>query len=243
MRRANAVDVVADPPSGSDRRSARRTCGSKRAGRQAPPRSAARPSAVVSRCATARPMWPGAEDEERVPPRAAQRRSAKGPTSGLACVLASGPSSAATPREMAAVSLPAWKHVKSGRSRHAIGPHSRTPALQRRVVDDVDGALVVGRALAVPREVAEVAAGGEERRHARHLGDGVGVLQPLERLDHQDEHDVVVDRSGGSRRARRPTCWRRRPGRRRCCAGRAAGSRSSCAPRSPLPPCRPSARR
>ena len=28
----------------------------------------------------------------------------------------------------AAVSLPAWKHVKSGRSRHANGPHSRTPA-------------------------------------------------------------------------------------------------------------------
>ena len=25
---------------------------------------------------------------------------------------------------MAAVSLPAWKHVKSGRSRHAIGPQS-----------------------------------------------------------------------------------------------------------------------
>src|SRR5262245_20363527 len=52
-----------------------------------------------------------------------------GPTSGLACVFASGPSSAATPRAMAAVSLPAWKQVKSGRSRHASGPHNRTPAL------------------------------------------------------------------------------------------------------------------
>jgi hypothetical protein len=30
---------------------------------------------------------------------------------------------------MAAVSLPAWKHVKSGRSRQANGPHNRTPAL------------------------------------------------------------------------------------------------------------------
>jgi hypothetical protein len=55
--------------------------------------------------------------------------AANGPTSGLPCVLASGPSSAAAPREISEVSLPAWKHVKSGRSRHANGPHSRTPAL------------------------------------------------------------------------------------------------------------------
>jgi hypothetical protein len=40
----------------------------------------------------------------------------------------SGPSSAATPQPMAAVSLAFWKHVKSGRSRHAKGPHSRLPA-------------------------------------------------------------------------------------------------------------------
>ena len=86
-----------------------------------------------------------------------------GPTSGLPCVLASGPSSAATPRAIAAVSLPAWKQVKSGRSRHANGPHSRTPRLDRRVVHDVDRALVVGRALAVAGEVAEVAARGEDR--------------------------------------------------------------------------------
>ena len=54
---------------------------------------------------------------------------AKGPTSGLPCVLASVPSSAATPRAIAAVSLPPWKHVKSGRSLQANGPHSRTRAL------------------------------------------------------------------------------------------------------------------
>ena len=54
---------------------------------------------------------------------------ANGPTSGLAWVFASGPSSAAAPRAIAAVSLPAWKQVKSGRSRHASGPHNRTPAL------------------------------------------------------------------------------------------------------------------
>ena len=48
--------------------------------------------------------------------------------SGLPCVLASAPSSAAAPRAMSAVSLPFWKQVKSGRSRHANGPHSRTPA-------------------------------------------------------------------------------------------------------------------
>src|SRR5207245_1664991 len=55
--------------------------------------------------------------------------AANGPTSGLACVFANGPSSAATPRAIAAVSLAFWKQVKSGRSRHANGPHSRLPAL------------------------------------------------------------------------------------------------------------------
>src|SRR5581483_5779561 len=55
--------------------------------------------------------------------------SASGPTSTLACVFASGPSSAATPLAIAAVSLPAWKQVKSGRSRQANGPHRRTLAL------------------------------------------------------------------------------------------------------------------
>src|SRR6185437_4992366 len=54
---------------------------------------------------------------------------AQGPTSGWPCVLASLPSSAATPLAMAPVSLPAWKQVKSGRSTQANGPHSRTPAL------------------------------------------------------------------------------------------------------------------
>src|SRR5262249_42508258 len=54
-------------------------------------------------------------------------RVANGPTSGLPCVFASGPSSAATPFAIAAVSLPAWKQVKSGRSRQASGPHRRLP--------------------------------------------------------------------------------------------------------------------
>ena len=54
---------------------------------------------------------------------------ANGPTSGLDWVFTRLPSSAATPRRIAATSVPAWKHVKSGRSRHASGPHSRTFAL------------------------------------------------------------------------------------------------------------------
>src|SRR4029077_1230091 len=56
--------------------------------------------------------------------------AANGPTAGFGCVLASAPSSSLTPRAIAAVSLPAWKQVKSGRSRHANGPHSRTLALR-----------------------------------------------------------------------------------------------------------------
>src|SRR5215475_1100356 len=51
-----------------------------------------------------------------------------GPTSGLPWVSFRFPSSAATPRAIAAVSLPAWKQVKSGRSRHESGPHSLLPA-------------------------------------------------------------------------------------------------------------------
>src|SRR5580700_1920968 len=56
-------------------------------------------------------------------------RAAYGPISGLAWVSANAPSSTFTPRAMAAISLPAWKQVKSGRSFHANGPHSFTPAL------------------------------------------------------------------------------------------------------------------
>ena len=93
--------------------------------------------------------------------------TANGPTSGFPCVFASVPSSAATPRAMAAVSLPAWKQVKSGRSRHANGPHSRTPALMRRIVHDVDRALIVGRALPIAGEIAQIAAGCEYRGHSR----------------------------------------------------------------------------
>src|SRR5438128_2548799 len=43
--------------------------------------------------------------------------------------------------------------------------------LDRGIVHDVDGALVVGRALCKARKIAEVAARGEHRRDAGHLGD------------------------------------------------------------------------
>ena len=54
---------------------------------------------------------------------------ANGPTSGLPCVLCSSPSSALAPRMICAISLWAWKQVKSGRSFHANGPQSFLPAL------------------------------------------------------------------------------------------------------------------
>src|SRR5216684_1455012 len=55
--------------------------------------------------------------------------AANGPISGFAWVSADSPSSIFTPRAMAAISLPAWKQVKSGRFFHAQGPQSLTPAL------------------------------------------------------------------------------------------------------------------
>src|SRR4051794_24397103 len=55
--------------------------------------------------------------------------AAYGPTSGLAWVSARLPNSALAPRAIAAISLPAWKQVKSGLSFHASGPHNFTPAL------------------------------------------------------------------------------------------------------------------
>src|SRR5438445_2049989 len=79
-----------------------------------------------------------------------------------------------------------------------IAPRERTAQphlrLDRRVVDDVDRALVVGRALAVAREVAEIAARREHGGDAGNFRNLVGVLEALQRLDHFDEHDVLVDR-------------------------------------------------
>src|SRR5688572_3047385 len=78
----------------------------------------------------------------------------------------------------------------------AIAPRER-PAqanarLDRRVVHDVDRALVVRRALAIAGEVAEVAARRKARADAGHLRNLLGVLQTVERFDHQDQDDVVV---------------------------------------------------
>src|SRR6185312_6514188 len=79
-----------------------------------------------------------------------------------------------------------------------IAPRERTtealPGRQRGVVDNVDEALVVGRALAIAREIAEVSAGGEDRIHARNCCDLPRVLRALDSLDHLDQHDVLVDR-------------------------------------------------
>ena len=61
-------------------------------------------------------------------------------------------------------------------------------------MDDVDRALVVRLPLAEAGEVAEVATCREHRRDARNLRDRFGVLEALERFDHQDQHEVVVDR-------------------------------------------------
>ena len=61
-------------------------------------------------------------------------------------------------------------------------------------MDDVDQALVVGTPLRIAAEVAEISACREERRDAGNFRDFRRVLRALQRLDHQDQHDVVVDR-------------------------------------------------
>src|SRR5919106_3851290 len=79
-----------------------------------------------------------------------------------------------------------------------VAPGQRTTQsharLHRGVVNDVDRALVIGGSLLEARKVPEVAAGGEDRRDTRNLCDLVGVLQAFERLNHEDQHDVGVDR-------------------------------------------------
>ena len=61
-----------------------------------------------------------------------------------------------------------------------------------RLGDLGDQRLVLRVALAVAGEVAEVAAGREQPRHARELRDLARCFHALERLDHQEQHDVVV---------------------------------------------------
>ena len=83
---------------------------------------------------------------------------------------------------MAAISLPAWKQEKTGRSFHAHGLHA---GFDRCVVHDVDLTLVVGIALLIASEVSEIAAHREDRVDARHLDDLVGVLESFQRLNNR----------------------------------------------------------
>src|SRR5450631_2205557 len=61
------------------------------------------------------------------------------------------------------------------------------------VVDDVDEALIVGRAFSVAGEISQVAAGGKDRGDAGNGCDLWCVLHSIDRLDHLDEHHVLVD--------------------------------------------------
>src|SRR5688572_8155276 len=78
----------------------------------------------------------------------------------------------------------------------AVAPRER-PAesplgAQRRVVNRRDHRLVIGLALAKAREAAQVRARGEYDVDAGHAGDLVGDRDAGRRLDHRDDHDVVV---------------------------------------------------
>src|SRR4029453_2168943 len=69
-------------------------------------------------------------------------------------------------------------------------PHA---GFERRVVDDIDRALVVWRALAIAGEIAKISTRREHGRNAGHFGDLIRVLEAFERFDHQNQDDVVVD--------------------------------------------------
>ena len=58
----------------------------------------------------------------------------------------------------------------------------------------VDQPLIVGRALPVPREVTQITACREYRGYAPDRGDFARVLHAVDRLDHLDQHNVVIDR-------------------------------------------------
>ena len=62
------------------------------------------------------------------------------------------------------------------------------------VVDDVDRPLVIRRALAVSGKVSEISACREYCRDAGHFRNGICVFQSFKSFDHQDQHDIVVDR-------------------------------------------------
>src|ERR1700733_15602343 len=69
-------------------------------------------------------------------------------------------------------------------------PLSRT---NRRVVYYVDQPFVVGCALLIAREIAQISAGCKDRGHTRNGGDFACRHRAVERLDHLDEHNVVID--------------------------------------------------
>ena len=73
----------------------------------------------------------------------------------------------------------------------AAQPHT---GLECGVVNDVDRPLVIRRALPITREVTQIPTGCENGCYAWDLGDFVGVLEALEGFDHQDQHNIVVDR-------------------------------------------------
>src|SRR5262245_21216488 len=92
-------------------------------------------------------------------------------------------------------------HLASGLEACEIRPISpgQRPAqphtcFKSSVVNDVNRPLVVGCALPVAAKIAEISAGREDCCHSGNLCDLIGVLQSLERFDHQDQHNVVVDR-------------------------------------------------
>src|SRR5579885_1015878 len=77
-----------------------------------------------------------------------------------------------------------------------IAPGERTTQTlartERRVMHDVDQAFIIRITHGVARKIAEISAGGENRRHPGNRRDFASRRRAVKRLDHLDQNDVVV---------------------------------------------------
>src|SRR3954463_8473792 len=63
-----------------------------------------------------------------------------------------------------------------------------------RVMDSIDQPLIGGRSLLVAREIAQISAGREQRRHTGNRRNFARIFHTFDGLNHFDEYDIVVDR-------------------------------------------------
>src|SRR3954470_11901666 len=73
-------------------------------------------------------------------------------------------------------------------------------------MDDIDRSLVIRASLSVTGEVSEITARSKDGSHSGHLGNRIGILESLEGLNHEDQHNIVVDGIAVAARDVSPHC-------------------------------------